>query len=183
MNVLLFLTKTFTDLYLLVVLLRLLLQYVRADFYNPFSQFVVQATNALVRPMRRIVPPFGKLDLATLIVLVVLEVVFTYLLVMLLRFAVTPGVLIWLSVLRLVSLLIWAYTIAIIVTILLSWIAPGSYSPIGAVASQIAEPLVRPFRRIIPVMGGLDFSAAVALILLYAASIALGDLGLPPILR
>lgn len=183
MNVLLFLTKTFTDLYLLVVLLRLLLQYVRADFYNPFSQFVVQATNGLVRPMRRLVPSIGKLDLATLIVLVVLEIVVTFLLLMLLRVQVPPLTLLWLSALRLVSLLIWAYTLAIFVTIILSWVAPGSYSPIGVVASQISEPLIRPFRRILPVMGGLDFSPAVALVLLYAASIALSDLGLPAVLR
>lgn len=183
MNVLLFLVKTFTDLYLLVVLLRLLLQYVRADFYNPFSQFVVQATNPLVRPMRRAIPPLGRLDLATLIVLAVLEIACTYLLVMLIGIAPSPGYLLGLSVLRLVSLVIWAYTLAIFVSVILSLIAPGTYNPIGAVAAQIAEPVVRPFRRIIPIMGGFDFSPAVALILLYAASIALGDLGLPAILR
>lgn len=183
MNVLLFLAKTFTDLYLLVVLLRLLLQYSRADFYNPFSQFVVQATNLLVRPMRRAIPSVGRVDVATLIVLVVLEIAFTYLLVMLLGITPSIGELLWLSVLRLISLVIWAYTLAIFVSVILSLIAPGTYNPIGAVAAQIAEPIVRPFRRIIPVMGGFDFSPAVALILLYAASIALGDLGLPPVLR
>jgi YggT family protein len=183
LNVLLFLAKTFTDLYLLVVLLRLLLQYSRADFYNPFSQFVVQATNVLVRPMRRAIPSVGRVDVATLIVLVILEIAFTYLLVMLLGITPSIGELLWLSVLRLISLVIWAYTLAIFVSVILSLIAPGTYNPIGAVAAQIAEPIVRPFRRIIPVMGGFDFSPAVALILLYAASIALGDLGLPPVLR
>lgn len=182
MNVLLFLVKTFTDLYLLVVLLRFLLQWVGVDFYNPFSQFVVQATNPLVRPARRVVRSAGGVDLATLLVLVALELVFTYLLVMLLGFAPGPGLLLWWVVLRLVGLTIWAYTLCIFVYVILSLIAPGTYNPIGAAAAQIAEPLVRPFRRIIPVLGGFDFSPAVALILLYAASIALRDLGLPRVL-
>jgi len=183
LNVLLFLVKTFTDLYLLLVLLRLLLQTVRADFYNPFSQFVVQATNPLVRPMRRVIPPAGTLDLATLIVLVVLEIAFTYLLIMLIGVSPTFGDLLWLVILRLISLVIWAYTLCIFVYVILGLISPGNYNPIGAIAAQIADPIVRPFRRIIPIMGGFDFSPAVALILLYAASIALGDLGLPAVLR
>jgi len=183
LNVLLFLLKTFTDLYLLVMLLRLLLQSVRADFYNPFSQFVVQATNPIVRPLRRLIPSLGRIDLATVVALVVLEIAFTYLLLMVLGVTPAIGYLLWLSVLRLISLLIWAYTLSILVYVILSLISPGGYNVIGAIASQIADPIVRPFRRIVPVMGGFDFSPAVALILLYAASIALGDLGLPAVLR
>jgi YggT family protein len=182
-NVLLFLVKTFTDLYLLVVLLRFLLQWVGVDFYNPFSQFVVQATNPVVRPARRLIPSAGTVDLATLVVLVLLELVFTYFLVALLGGVPSPGLLLWWVVLRLVSLTIWAYTLCIFVYVILSLIAPGTYNAIGAAAAQIAEPLVRPFRRIVPVLGGFDFSPAIALILLYAASIALGDLGLPGALR
>ena len=183
MNVLVFLVKTFTDLYLLIVVLRLLLQYVGADYYTPFSQFVVQVTNPLVRPLRRLLPSIGKLDLATVAVLIGLQIAVTYLLVSLFGFNPPAGTLLWLAFLRLISLVIWAYTLAIFLSIILSWIAPGSYNPIGAVAASIAEPVIRPFRRIIPPMGGFDFSPAIALILLYAASIALNDLGLPTALR
>lgn len=183
MNVLFFLLKTFTDLYLLVMLLRLLLQTVRADFYNPFSQFVVQVTNPIVRPLRRIVPAFGKFDLATAVALIALELAFTYLLSIVLGETRAAGSLLWLSVLRLVSLVIWAYMLSIFVYVILGLISPGTYNPIGAVAAQIADPVVRPFRRMIPIIGGFDFSPAVALILLYAARIALGDLGLPYYLR
>lgn len=182
MNVLLFLVKTFTDLYLLVVLLRFLLQWVRVDFYNPFCQFVVQATNPLVRPARKLIPSVGKIDLATLVVLAALEIAFTYLLVMLLGGIPGAGLFIWWVALRLVSLTIWTYTLCIFVYVILSLLSPGAYNPIGAAAAQIAEPLVRPFRRIVPVLGGFDFSPAIALILLFAASIALRDLGLPPAL-
>ncbi len=183
MNVLLFLVKTFTDLYLLAVLLRLLLQFVGADFYNPFSQFVFQVTEPLVRPLRRIMPRAGRLDSATLILLILLEIAVTWLLIALLGVSPPAGLLLWLSLLRLVSLVIWAYTLSILVYVILGLIAPGTYNPIGAVAAQIADPVVRPFRRVIPIIGGLDFSPMIALILLFAASIALGDLGLDPRLR
>jgi YggT family protein len=183
LNVLFFLLKTFTDMYLLVVFLRFLLQLVRADFYNPFSQFVVQITNPLVVPARRLIPSIGTIDAASFVVLFLIQLGVTYLLIALLGGSPDLASLLLLTALRLLSLAIWAYTLAIIVSIVISWIGQGNYNPIGIVAAQIAAPVLRPFRKIIPIVGGLDLSPMIVVILLYAASYGLQDLGLPPQLR
>ena len=180
MSVLLFLVKTFTDLYLLVFLLRFVLQVVRADFYNPFSQFIVRVTNPLVVPARRILPSMRGIDLPTLIVLVLLEAAVTYLLLQIVGATVNAQQLLFLIVLRLIGLALWTYTICIFAYVILSWVAQASYSPIAMLLSQVVEPILRPIRRILPLIGGLDLSPLIVLILLQAASIGLG---LPNYLR
>jgi YggT family protein len=170
---LIFLIKTFSDLYLLCFLLRVLLQAVRADFYNPISQFIVRATNPLVKPARRIAPSVRGLDLPTIIVLILLELVVTA--VLLALFNVRPGFdqLIWLALFRLVALVLWTYTVCIFVYVVLSWVAQASYSPIAMLIGQVVEPVLRPARRLLPALGGLDLSPLIVLVLIQAASIAL----------
>ena len=178
MDVIRFLVKTFTDLYLLVFMLRLILQWVRADYYNPISQFVIKVTDPLVVPARRILPSVGKLDTPTLVVLVLLQCLVTYLLLLLIDFTPSAGTFIYLVVIRLIRLVIWTYTIALFGYVILSWVAQARYSPIAMVLGQVVGPLLRPVRRILPPIGGLDLSPMLVLILLYAASIAVGDLPL-----
>jgi YggT family protein len=180
LDVVRFLVKTITDLYLLVFLLRIILQWVRADFYNPFSQFIVRATNPLVVPARRLLPSVAGIDMPSLVVLVILQGIVTYVLLVLIGITPSIDVLLAYTGLRLVSLAIWTYTISIFLFVILSWVAPATYSPIAMVLGQIVEPVLRPVRRILPSIGGLDLSPLVILILLQAASIALG---LPPYLR
>jgi YggT family protein len=178
-NSLLFLVKTLSDLYLLTFLLRFVLQWIRADFYNPLAQFVVRVTNPLVRPARRIVPGAAGLDLATLVVMFLLECVFTWLLLRIVGITVAPATFLFFVVLRLVSLTLWFYMIAIFVYVIMSWFA-GGYSPIGAVLADVVRPVLAPVRRFLPPIGGLDLSPLLVLILLQAASIALR---LPDFLR
>lgn len=180
MSVLLFLVKTFTDLYLLVFLLRFLLQVARADFYNPFSQFIVRVTNPLVVPARRLLPSLRGIDLPTVIVLILLEVAVTWLLLQIVGVTATAPQLLFLIVRRLIALVLWTYTICIFVYVILSWVAQASYSPIAMLLSQVVEPVLRPARRILPPIGGLDLSPLIVLILLQAATIALD---LPTYLR
>ncbi|MDX3774986.1 YggT family protein [Chromatiaceae bacterium AAb-1] len=160
-----FLIDTAFNLYLMVVILRLWLQLTRADFYNPFSQFVVKATNPLVLPLRRVIPSIGNLDTATLLIayavglakLVVLQLVFIGQLTF-------PATFIWAFIVlvkQILSLLFWI----LIVRALLSWFSQGR-SPVEHVMQQLTEPLLRPIRRIIPPIGGLDLSVLVVLVAL-----------------
>jgi YggT family protein len=179
-NALLFLIKTIADLYLLTYLLRFILQWVRADYYNPFAQFVLKVTNPLVVPARRLLPSVGGVDLPTLVVLVLLEALITWLLIALTGTSVPVATFALYVLLRLVSLTLWFYLISIFIYVILSWVGQRQYNPIGATLGQIVEPLLRPARRILPPIGGLDLSPLLVLILLQAAVIALP---LPPVLR
>ena len=177
---LLFLVRTLFDLYLLTFLLRFILQWVRSDFYNPFAQFVLRITNPLIIPARRVIPAAGSVDLATLVVILLLQLAATYVLLLMVGLTPDPLTLIRLAALRLVSLLLWLYFASILLYVILSWVAPGGYSPITAMLTALNAPLLGPVRRIVPPIGGLDLSPLIVLILLQALLIALP---LPPFLR
>ncbi len=170
---LLFLTRTLFDLYLLTFLLRFILQWIRGDFYNPFAQFILRVTNPLVIPARRVIPAAGGVDLATLVVMLVLQLAATYLLLMIVGLPADIWTLVQLAALRLVSLLLWLYFVTILLQVILSWISPGGYSPIYAMLSTITGPLLRPVQRIVPPIAGLDLSPLIVLIVLQALLIAL----------
>ncbi|SEA90080.1 YggT family protein [Alkalimonas amylolytica] len=174
-NALLFLINTGFNLYLMVVVLRLWLQLARADFYNPFSQFIVKATNPLVLPLRKVIPSLGPLDTATLVLAWLVAVIKMLLLQQLLLGGIAPGHALVAGVLILLkeslSLMFWI----LVIRAILSWFSQGR-NPIEQVMHQLTEPLLRPIRRVIPPMGGLDLSVLVALIALQFVQILLGDL-------
>jgi YggT family protein len=177
---LIFLVKTLSELYLLCFLLRIILQSVRADFYNPFSQFIIRVTDPLVLPTRRIVPHTRKLDVPALVVLIILQMLATWLILAVAGVGVAPNQFIYVVALRLISLTLWLYTITIFAYVILSWIAQAHYSPIAMILGQIVGPVLRPVRRVIPPIAGLDLSPLIVLILIQALSIALP---LSPLLR
>jgi YggT family protein len=179
-SALLFLVKTITDLYLLTFLLRFIMQWVRASYYNPFAQFVLKVTNPLVVPARRVLPSVAGLDMPTLAVLFVLELLVTWLLFALLSFS--PGIaeLLLYSALRLVALVLWFYTVGAFIYVILSWFGDRGRNPLGAVLTELIDPILRPARRLLPPIGGLDLSPLVVILLLQAALIALP---LPAFLR
>lgn len=172
-NSLIFLVRTLGDLYLLTFLLRFLMQWVRADFYNPLAQFVVKATNPLVVPARRVIPSSSSTDLPTLVVLVVLEAILTWALLTLVAFPVEIGTFAFLVVLRLVNTTLWFYVVSIFVYVLMSWFSHPGFSPIGRMLMDLNEPLLRPVRRLLPPIGGLDLAPLIAVILIVAVRIAL----------
>lgn len=153
-----YLLHTLVTLYLGCLLLRLLLQWCRADFYNPISQFVVKATHPLVGPLRRFIPPLGRLDTATVVLLVVLEVLAIAVLC-LINYGVLPlvSIALWAPV-GIASLLVHFYFVLLIVMIVLSWVAPYSRHPAALLVWQLCEPVMAPLRKIIPPLGGLDIS-------------------------
>ncbi len=174
-NALLFLVKTLLDLYILTFLLRLLLQWVRADFYNPLSQFIVRVTNPLVRPLRRVIPPIGGIDTATLLVILGLELAATALLLGMATGGPLPGLvtLLYLAVLRTLVLLLRLYFVAILISVILSWVGRDARHPLVALLNSVVEPVLRPVRRILPSIGGLDLSPLIVLLLIQALLIAI----------
>lgn len=163
MQAVLFLIDTAFSLYLMVVILRLWLQLVRADFYNPFSQFIVKATNPLVLPLRRLIPSIGSLDTATLVLayLVILAKLAILQVLQAGQIALLPS-LIFSAILLLkesLTLLFWI----LVIRAIMSWFSQGR-SPVEYVMHQLTEPVLRPIRRILPPLGGLDLSVLVVLI-------------------
>lgn len=150
--------NTLAGLYLLLVVLRFLLQLVRADFYNPISQFIVKATNPPLIPMRKIIPGFGGVDVSSLVLAVLVQAI-TIVLILLLKNSPlpVPQILIW-SVVGVLSLLLKVYFWGLLITVIASWIAPNSYNPALILINQILEPAMKPIRKILPDMGGIDLS-------------------------
>ncbi len=159
MSALIYIVDTLLSLALLVVMARLLLQLARADFRNPLCQAIVQLTNPLIVPLRRVLPPIGKVDTAS-VVAVILVAALKLAILAALRGAGLPDWLSWLDAiaLEIAHTLLWTYFYAILLYWLLSFIAPGGYSPMQSVLTSLCEPVLRPFRRIIPPIAGLDFS-------------------------
>ena len=164
------------NIYLMVVLLRLWLQFARADFYNPFSQFVVKATQPIVAPMRRILPSIGRLDTATFVLALIVAGLKI----------VTLNVVLGGSGLNIMSVVILSFVIVIkeiltlvmyvlIMRAIMSWVSQGN-NPMELVLSQLTEPMLSPIRRRMPEMGGLDLSMMVVIVLLLFIQKLLGDL-------
>jgi YggT family protein len=171
---LVFIIRTLVDLYIITFVLRIIMQWVRADFRNPLTQFILRITNPLVIPLRRFVPPIGGLDTATLIVVVVLELIVT-IVVTNLTCSGEPNVLqlISMTVLRVVYLTLRVYLFVILIYVIMSWISPGTYNPAARLMESIAQPVLRPLRRLLPPIGGLDLSALFALIGIQALTMLL----------
>jgi YggT family protein len=172
-SALIFLLKTLADLYLLTFLLRFIMQWVRASYYNPLSQFVFKITNPLVVPARRVLPSIAGLDAPTLVVLMILEVVVTLILLRLVGLVLPVPQLLFYSLLRLISLALWFYVGALVIYVLLSWFGNRDDNPMAVLLGEIVEPVLKPARRLLPPIGGLDLSPLIVILLLQAATIAL----------
>jgi YggT family protein len=158
-NVAYLLVNTLGGLYVLAVLLRFMLQVARADFYNPFTQAIVRVTDPAVRAFRRVIPGYRGLDFASLILALVAQCVCTFLLITTSGFAVPgAGLVITWSVVGLLSFILNIYFWAMMISIIASFIAPYSGHPALMLVRQLTEPVMEPFRRLLPSMGGLDLS-------------------------
>lgn len=153
-----YLISTIASLYVLLLLLRFLLRLSGADYYNPISQGIVSITDPVVKPLSVVIPTLGRVDLATLLVAVVVQ-----LLALMLIAAINGGIFFhplfvgW-AMVGVLSLTLNIYFFALLVVVIASWIAPGTGHPILTLAVQITDPITRPVRKVLPPMGGLDFS-------------------------
>ncbi|NUT81121.1 YggT family protein [Pseudomonas sp. NA13] len=159
--------QTLGSLYLLIVLLRFVLQLVRANFYNPLCQFIVKATQPLLKPLRRIIPSLFGLDMSSLVLAILVQLALMAL-TLLLTYGTTGNplqLLIW-SIIGVTALFLKIFFFALIISVILSWVAPGSHNPGAELVNQICEPALAPFRRILPNLGGLDISPILAFMVL-----------------
>jgi len=161
-----FIIKTLGSLYLLIVLMRFILQLVRANFYNPLCQFIVKATQPLLKPLRRVIPSMFGLDMSSLVLALIVQMVLIAVILALKGFMVDWLLLVPWALIALFSLFLNILFYAMIISVILSWVAPGSHNPGAELVGQITEPVLAPFRRIIPNLGGLDISPIFAFIVI-----------------
>lgn len=159
MSAVILIVEQLMSLALIVVLVRLLLQLSRADFRNPVAQAVVNITNPLILPLRRILPPVGKVDTASVVAVLLVATIKMAVLYGLSGLEL-PNAALWLRAvaLEILRTTLWTYFWAIFVYALLSMIAPGNYSPLQSMLTALCEPALRPFRRLIPLISGIDLS-------------------------
>jgi len=169
MQAIYFIVETLIGLYQVLLLLRLLMQMTRADFRNPIGRGIVQLTDPLILPLRRIFPPVGKIDSASVLAIVVVAALKLWLLRLLMGFGL-PGPLLMLNVVAmdLLRLVLKTYLISIVLNAILSFVAPGNYSPVQSVLTSICNPVLNPIRRVIPPIAGLDLSPLWACIAIQA---------------
>ena len=159
-----YLISTIFDLYIVAVLLRLILQWVRADFYNPLSQFLVKLTNPLLVPLRRLIPSIGRLDTAAVVLALLLEVTSLFIIASINSFSIAGLPLLILAVTKLLLAVLWLYFFLILVVVILSWVGGSLRHPIIPLMYQLTEPVLRPLRKLIPPIGGMDLSPLFAII-------------------
>ncbi|ETK19616.1 YGGT family protein [Pseudomonas sp. FH4] len=159
--------QTLGSLYLLIVLLRFVLQLVRANFYNPLCQFAVKATQPLLKPLRRVIPSLFGLDMSSLVLAILVQLALMAL-TLLLTYGTTGNFLqlmVW-ALIGVTALFLKIFFFALIISVILSWVAPGSHNPGAELVNQICEPALAPFRKILPNLGGLDISPILAFMVL-----------------
>lgn len=172
-----FIIDSLFSLYILAVLLRFLLQWCGADFYNPISQFLVKATHPPLKLLRRFVPSIGKIDTSSLVLVLSLQMLADFSILLLKGVALNIGALTILSLTQLVSLLINIFIYAIFARAILSWMNPGTFGAASSILHSLTEPVLSLCRKFIPDLGGIDLSPLAALMLLQLAKMVV----LPPL--
>ncbi len=159
-----FLIEAIFGLYMVAVMLRFLLQLVRADFYNPICQFLVKITNPPLKPLRRVIPGIGGIDLSSVILLIALQMLKLFLLATAAGVSLSIAGITVLSIGELVGLVLNVFWVSILIQVILSWVGPGGHNPVSAILYYLNEPIMRPLRRILPPISGFDLSPILAFI-------------------
>jgi YggT family protein len=168
-----FLIETLFGLYILIVMLRFLLQWVRADFYNPISQFIVKVTQPPLRPLRQITPGIAGVDFASVALMLILKFIELWLITRILNISPSIAGISMLSFAELLGLLINVFVFSILIQVIISWVNPGVYNPVTSLLHSLNEPLLAPARRLIPPISGLDLSPIAVIIGLQLVSMLL----------
>ncbi len=176
-----FIIGTIARLYLLVLLIRLLLPWIPVNYRNPLTQAILSLTSPLVVPLRRLIPPIGKLDTATVLVAYAVQYLTIFVILLINGTSASILAIASTSVIELVTLCIMLFVFAIFIRVILSWLGGGGYNPAANMITALTEPVLRPFRRLLPPMGGLDLSPLAAMILLMALNILIRGLAPIPI--
>ncbi|MBL1294367.1 MAG: YggT family protein [Thiotrichales bacterium] len=158
--------NTIFGIYILAVMLRFIFQAARVDFRNPLSQLIVNVTNPPLKPLRRVIPGWGGIDFSTIVLMVALTIIKLSLIGLITGQQLSISWLLFTTIADLISLLYYLLLGIIIISIIMSWIGQTSQNPMVGLLQQISEPILRPFRRIIPPIGGLDLSPIFAILAL-----------------
>lgn len=159
MSALIYIVQSLLTLALFVFLARLFLQWARADFRNPICQAIVRLTNPVIVPLRRILPPIGKVDTASVVAVILVAIVEIVIITSLAGFGLTdPIFVLRAAALEIARTTLWLYFYAIFLYALLSMVAPGGATPLHALLASLCEPVLRPIRRLIPSLAGIDLS-------------------------
>ena len=169
-----YLISTMTDLYVTAILLRLLLQWVKADFYNPLSQFLIKITNPVLVPARRIIPSIGPLDTASVVIMLLLELAQLVAISLISKTDFGFQFLLLFAMRKLLVTLLLTYFVLIIARVIVSWIANQSRHPLIPLIYQLTEPVLRPLGKLLPRLAGVDLSPLFALIALRFLLLLLG---------
>ncbi len=162
----LFLVNTLFSLYAYTLILRILLQWVRADFYNPMAQFVWKVTNPPTQILRQLVPRYRQLDIPALVVLVVVVLLNILVDLLIIGSGASLVTILGITILKMLTLTINLLTITILVQAVMSWFGASMHSPASSLLFSVNEPMLRPVRRILPPVGGLDLSPLVVILVL-----------------
>lgn len=174
----LLLINTLAGFYLFIVVLRFMLQAVRADFNNPISQFVIKATSPVLIPIRKMVPGFGGYDIASLILLVIVELIAISISIILVGWPIdVASIAVW-AMLGSIGLFLKLYFWGLLITIIASWVAPQSNNPALILLRQIIDPVMEPIRKRMPDMGGLDLSPMVIMVVIMIFEIILKNMAM-----
>ena len=163
-NPLEFVINTLFSLYVLALMLRFLLALVRADFYNPVSQFLVRITNPVLLPLRRLIPSVGGIDMASLVLILAVQMLGIALILLLRGGGVGIQALVFISLAEVVDLAFKVFIYGIVIQAILSWVNPGAYNPAVNLLHSLTEPVLRPARRLLPPISGLDLSPLLAIL-------------------
>ncbi len=163
-NPVIFLIDTFFSLYILAVMLRFLLQWVNADFYNPICQFLVKITHPPLKILRRMIPSIGRIDTASLVLMLVLQMMSGWSIFALQGTASPVGAIFVWAIMELMGLLINIFVVVILAQVVLSWINPGAYNAATSLIYDLTEPMLKTARKLIPPLGGIDFSPVLVLV-------------------
>ncbi len=165
-NALSFTIETLVGLYLIAVILRFLFQLFRVDFRNPISQLIVTITNPPLKILRRFIPGVFGIDMASIVLIIIIGMIKTGLLLFVSGFEFNfPGALI-LAIAESLNIITWTLLIIILISAVLSWVAPRSYHPAVHLINQMSAPILKPFRRLLPAIQGIDLSPLLALFVL-----------------
>lgn len=173
MQALLFILEALLTLVVIAFLLRLVIPLARASFRNPLGEAVLRITDPLVKPLRRLLKPTGNVDLAAVAALLIVQLLGTALLRLVAGLPFDLAAVLVAGLRDLASTVLQFYVVALLIYVLLSWVAPGTRSPATDLLARLCEPLLRPVRRVVPPIGGLDLSPLFVLIGLQAVQILL----------
>ena len=172
MQALYYIVNTLVGLYQIVLLLRLLMQLTRADFRNPVARAVVQLTDPLILPLRRVVPPLRQVDSASVVAILLVSLAKVWILQLLFGYGLPgPATIARQVPLDIIDLVLRTYLYSLILHAILSFVAQGNYSPAQSILASICNPVLNPIRKFIPSIAGLDLSPLWACIAIQALRI------------